>query len=319
MNFQDLKKIESSDFYIDLAFRRASTQIELTKKKLKEHDKLKRSKLIEITRMDIIKNVLNEQLNKIIVAFPNIDDLNDFYRQLINCTLDYKDLKQSLGAIKWATKKVNDMFMIYKKKIEKTRDFKFINKLRREFYGRVSSILKQIKKNLRYIEDARKIMKDYPAIKTSLFTVCIFGFPNAGKSTLLKKLTNANPEIKAYAFTTKKLNLGYINTPKVTVQVIDTPGTLNRMDKMNYIELQAYLAIKHLANIAIYIFDPTLEYTLQEQEKLLKKLREYNVETLLYISKADIAPKDIVKQLRNKYKFINLDKLKELLLKKALA
>src|SRR3989338_4661337 len=90
-----------------------------------------------------------------------------------------------------------------------------------------------------------KIMGNFPSIKENIFTVAIAGFPNVGKSTLLNKLTGAHAEIANYAFTTRSLNLGYMfEDGKRIVQVIDTPGTLNRHEKMNYIEIQAELAMQ---------------------------------------------------------------------------
>ena len=162
-------------------------------------------------------------------------------------------------------------------------------------------------------------MKGFPAIKTSMFTVCLFGFPNAGKSTLLSKLTTATPEIKAYAFTTKKLNLGYLKEPQISVQIIDTPGTLNRIDKMNYIEMQAYLALKYLANLVVYVFDPMLESSFAEQEKLLNKLEKTEKEIILYMSKTDIADKKTIDEFKKKYPEIkDLETLKKEIISKAL-
>ena len=56
-------------------------------------------------------------------------------------------------------------------------------------------------------------MKDYPTIKTSLFTVAICGFPNVGKTTLLSKMTPSEPEISNYSFTTTLYSskLGFVN------------------------------------------------------------------------------------------------------------
>ena len=306
MNFQSLKKIENYQFYLDVAFKRASKKADEIRPKIKEKDRLKKSKKIEITKLEIIKTTINERLKAIIKAYPSLDNLDDFYKELIKCTLDYKDLKKSLGAINWAVDKTDYFFRIYLGKIKRTEDIRFINKYRKEYYGRISSVLKQIKKNLIYLEESRKIMKSYPAIKTSVYTVCIFGFPNVGKSTLLSKLTTASPEINAYPFTTKSLNLGYIKQPGKKIQLIDTPGTLNRFNKMNNIEMQAYLAVKHLANLVVYVFDPTEEYSFEEQVKLLKKLKEFKKPIILYLSKTDMKDIDISK-IKKKYPDIITD------------
>jgi nucleolar GTP-binding protein len=318
MNFQDLKKIEKHTYYIDVAFKKATNKVNDIRHKVKiKYDKLVKSKSIEQSRIDVIKESLNNQLNKILEAFPSIDNLEIFYLELIKTTLDYRDLKKSLGALKWATGQISKLHRDYNRKISKATDYNRVNEARRQFYGRVSSVLKQIRNNLDYLEESRKTMKDFPAIKTKLFTVCIFGYPNAGKSTLLKNLTDAEPEIKSYAFTTKKLNLGYINDPRVKVQIIDTPGTLNRLNKMNFIEFQAHLAVKHLADLVIYVFDPMFEKELKEQKKLLLKLKEYGKEIILYISKTDIAPQENIDKF-SKFKSLNLDELHKDLLKRAM-
>ena len=97
-------------------------------------------------------------------------------------------------------------------------------------------------------------MRTYPDVK-EMFTVCIYGFPNVGKSTLLNKLTTSKATVAAYAFTTKEINAGYFTVEDKKIQVFDVPGTLARENKMNYIELQAELVVKELADIIIYVFD----------------------------------------------------------------
>ena len=82
--------------------------------------------------------------------------------------------------------------------MKKSKDITAINKYRREFYGRVNSVLQQVKKDLIYLEACRKIMKSYPTIKTSIQTVVLAGYPNVGKTTLLRTLTGATPKIASY-------------------------------------------------------------------------------------------------------------------------
>lgn len=54
------------------------------------------------------------------------------------------------------------------------------------------------------------------------------GLPNAGKSTLLKALTNANPEIAPYPFTTLSPNLGVFQTSDLNrrIALADIPGLI---------------------------------------------------------------------------------------------
>lgn len=54
------------------------------------------------------------------------------------------------------------------------------------------------------------------------------GLPNAGKSTLLKALTNANPEIAPYPFTTLSPNLGVFMTSDYNrrITLADIPGLI---------------------------------------------------------------------------------------------
>lgn len=313
MNFQGLPKIEDSSFYIDLAFRKANEMSSALRGSRKvKGTRIEKSIKVEMAKVDAIKNVLSEKLKHIMKSFPDLEGLPEFYNELIKCTTDYPNLKKSLGALKWARAKIGEMHSKYAKKIRRCRELNKINGYRREYYGRISSVMKQIDSNLKQVEQARRVMKSYPAIKTGLKTIAIAGFPNVGKTTLLFRLTGSKPDIQPYAFTTKGINVGYLKKEGRKIQFIDTPGTLNRVEKMNRIEMAAFLALKLLAEKIIYVFDLTEPYPLEEQAKLYKRIKKLKKPVIVYLSKTDILKKEDIREFAEKYNAATLEKLKEL-------
>lgn len=311
MNFQQIKAIEKPELYIKKALGKTRKR-----KKIKIRDKNKRQKQEELQKIKLYKESLYQDLQKIIKGFPSFSDLNPFYRELIDSQIDINILKKEISKISWIKQKLIQIFKDYNNRIKNTNSLVRIKKLEKEFYGRSSSLFKKSKKTLDFLEESRKKMKSFPSIKTKIKTICISGFPNVGKSTLLKNLTGSNVEIKSYAFTTKSLLLGYIDKK---LQIVDTPGSLNRYEKMNSIEKQAYLAIKYLAEKIIYIFDltETCGYQIEQQIKLFKKLKEEfsEKEIIVFFSKTDLLKTEQIelfsKYLKDQKVFCDYNILKE--------
>ncbi len=296
MNFQDLHYIENFQFYLDLAIRKAEEKARLLRQsiKLSSVPRIIKSKRIEIEKLRVIRDVLSERLGDIHLKFPSVDNLPEFYNQLMKVNLDVDMLKKALGSIAWARANITKIAKMYTIKIKGSNNQGEVSKLGSSALGRISSIMSQISKFLLFVEGARKIMRNFPAVKTSLFTISIAGFPNVGKSTLLKKITSSDPEIAVYAFTTKQLNTGYSVQNNVKLQFIDTPGTLARFEKMNTIERQAFLAMKYASQMIIYVYDITETYPIEDQDRLLGLIEEIDKPIIIYISKTDIIDKSKV-------------------------
>lgn len=296
MNFDKLPPIESGKVYLNNAFSKARTKADAYSAR---EPPQYFAKSVTRIKIDTVTEVLQKSLKKIIDEYPNFDDLNEFYTQLIKSQLNFKALKKSLGACSWAYKQVSTIARIYQKKISGTQQ-QFLARNMTEYYGRISSVIKQISPELTYLQEARKILRTFPSVKEE-FTICISGFPNVGKSTLLSKITPASPEISNYAFTTKTLNMGYAKRNGITYQFIDTPGTLNRIEKMNQIEHLAHLVMKYLANVLVYVFDLTESaYSVKDQLKLLKASKQLDKPIFCYIAKTDITDPDDIESFLSK-------------------
>lgn len=59
-----------------------------------------------------------------------------------------------------------------------------------------------------------------------LADVGLVGLPSVGKSTILSKITNANPKIASYHFTTLTPNLGVVKTENYSYTIADLPGLI---------------------------------------------------------------------------------------------
>jgi len=265
MNFQKVKTVDSAKELLDVAIKRAKKREKelISSKKMKGIDKKIH---IEKEKINLIKNSINTKLDSYVQSFPNLDSLSEFYNQIIATIVDTDKLRKALSSVNWASTKISELTADFQRKIKRGIDENKFLFLKKAFYGRISSVVKRIDKHLIFLEEARKILKSLPDINSDLFTICIAGFPNVGKSTLLSKITPSKPKIQNYAFTTKGLNIGYIIHRNRKLQVVDTPGTLARFDKMNNIEKQAYLSIKYEANIVIFIYDLTDTYPLESRK-----------------------------------------------------
>ncbi len=309
MSFFDIPQIEKYEFYIDKAFGRASKKAGQMKIS-KSWDSEEKIKQKELKRVNFVKESLVSDLENIKKRFPAMDTLNDFYRKLADLMIGIIESKKALSRIGWARKKISEFSSIYRRKMMMTKDTNRIKNFRKEFYGRVNSVMKKVKPALEFLKFAGKEFRKFPVIK-EMSSTAIVGFPNVGKSTLLYKLSGSKPEIAAYAFTTKGIMLGYISHDKEKIQLLDTPGTLNRFDKMNIIEKQAWLAIMHVADVIVYVFDLTEPFPLDMQKKLFSRLKKLGKPVIVYLSKTDVMKKDF-EEFKKEYKaFTDSSKLKK--------
>ena len=123
--------------------------------------------------------------------------------------------------------------------------------------------------------------------------ISIIGLPNAGKSTLIQKLTNSKAKIGDYEFTTTSPNIGVLNNSESLITICDLPGLLEgASDGVG----MGRRVLKHLRNtkFIIYLIDPINEkFNISSQismleDELFKFDENYqSIKKLIVINKSD--------------------------------
>jgi GTP-binding protein len=108
--------------------------------------------------------------------------------------------------------------------------------------------------------------------------VGIVGLPNAGKSTLLSRVSNAKPEIANYPFTTLRPNLGVVDIDKMhTLLFADIPGLIEGASKGKGLG-DEFLRHVERTNTLVHLVDFYNDDIAGAYRTIQKELKEYQVD-----------------------------------------
>jgi len=306
--FNEFYHVPSSKELLDIAFKRgmkSSAQVSknapiLIKAKRKE------SKRIKVVIEELVNRILS-----IIKMVPIIDDLPDFYKELASILVDIDKLKLSLGKLNGILPILSSIEREHLRRLKKIELPKEGDQIRRAAFGRISSIINKQDKNLKFLNSIRGDLRRIPTIDYTLPCIVVAGYPNVGKSSIVKNIsTNKKIVVKEYPFTTKQLNMGHLEIEgkyeKIKIQCLDTPGILDRaMSKRNKIELQAILALRLISDVILFIFDPTpaCGYDITSQIELFHEIKqnfsqEGKIEIIIVFNKIDLAKESEINYLK---------------------
>ncbi|HJJ36671.1 MAG TPA: 50S ribosome-binding GTPase, partial [Methanocorpusculum sp.] len=211
------------------------------------------------------------------------------YHDLVDIILGIDALKKNLGMVGWAAKNVRDVGMGISRDMHRSDSLTE----RKRAVARIASIVHRADDALHYLNDARNILRKLPHVSPDEFTIVIAGYPNVGKSSFIRLVSTAEPEVASYPFTTKGIIVGHrMAERRRKIQFIDTPGLLDRgNEERNAIEKQALNALVYVADIVLFVIDASENcgYSLDAQLKLREEIDNLvSVPMLTAVNKADL-------------------------------
>jgi nucleolar GTP-binding protein len=214
-----------------------------------------------------------------------------FYREMADIIAGVDRIRISLSRLGWASRQIRLITKEHVAKIKRSSP-NDATLIRKSAFGRISSVMRSIEKDLLFLNETRNLLRKMPTINPSLPTILIAGYPNVGKSSFIVRITGARPEIASYPFTTRGIFVGHFMRGEQRYQVVDTPGLLDRpMEERNNIERQTIAALSHLQGVLLFILDPSEHcgYFLDSQLSLAQDIQNWiSLPMLIVANKADI-------------------------------
>ena len=138
----------------------------------------------------------------------------------------------------------------------------------------------------------------------------LIGLPNAGKSTLLSRVTAAKPKIADYPFTTLHPNLGVVNQDNKEFVIADIPGLIAGANEGAGLG-HRFLGHVERCKALLHLVDVTSENVEKDYVTIIRELKAYNTDLakkdqIVVLTKSDSASKQKIDDARKKLKKLKI-------------
>ena len=133
----------------------------------------------------------------------------------------------------------------------------------------------------------------------------IIGLPNAGKSSLLASVTNANPKIANYQFTTLNPNLGVASYDDKEITIADIPGLIEGAHEGTGLGIQFLKHIERCKSL-LHLIDITNKDLEKSYNEVKNEIKNYSSDLLkkkelIILNKIDLVDKEIADEIIKKF------------------
>ena len=254
----------------------------------------------ELARLEQVYRRVYEYL-RVLASLPSTRFMSSFHRELVESIIGER-YNRALARIRRARDRIRRFYLDYRLLILSSSNAKEAARLRREGLGRILSVFRELEEDIEIVQRVRKEILGTHIISEGLPVVIVAGIPNTGKSTLVRRLSSAKPEIAPYPFTTKNIVVGKTVHKGTPFYLVDTPGLLDSpIEEKNVIEKKAVVALRTVADLVLFMVDPTDDSVVQfeSQVRLFKDVKTINkgVNTLVVFNKIDAVDREKLERM----------------------
>lgn len=254
---------------LDIAFRNASKATPHGKTK-SERDRLRAKLKVVRSAATVLRHL---RLEARPVRRPDIGELE---QALVAHAFGTGTLDRSLLRLRRAEERIRRLTQDAERSLGRAEGPDELGEHVRRFYGRLASFVREVDGDVETVRSVARFLADRPRLDPAVPRLVVAGFPNVGKSSLVARLSSARPKVAPYPFTTMAIAVGHADLGFDRLQVVDTPGVLNRAQQENLAEAEAETTVAQAASAVLFVLDPSgaCGYPVEEQERLLDRWRE---------------------------------------------
>lgn len=139
---------------------------------------------------------------------------------------------------------------------------------------------------------------DYGKVLREGINVAIIGKPNAGKSSLLNRLSGKNRAIVTdIPGTTRDVLEEYVNIKGIPINLLDTAGLREATDEVEKIGVEKALEVINTADLILFVLDGQTGFEKTDQD-ILQNVSKFKEKTLFIVNKTDKTDERKLKEIR---------------------
>lgn len=170
---------------------------------------------------------------------------------------------------------------------------------------RIRKRMHRLERDLARMEEVRLTQRKQ-RVRAGLPSVCLVGYTNSGKSSLLNRLTGAHVLVEDQLFSTLDSTTRRMELPDGQVAVLsDTVGFIRKLPHELVAAFRSTLEVVRDADLLLHVVDSTREETMNERmqsvDEVLRDLGAGEIPTIMVMNKTDLVEPSTLENIGRRF------------------